>query len=146
MQEKNQKKKATRGYKSASSKGATKNNAKKPVKNTKATTSKKAVKSTKRPTNKASAKKVQRRTQPKLKIFALGGLNEIGKNMTVLECGNDIIIVDCGIGFPDDDMLGVDLVIPDFTYVANNIDKVRGVFYSRTRGPYWLLAIFSTHL
>ena len=128
MQEKNQKKKATRGYKSASSKGATKNNAKKPVKNTKATTSKKAVKSTKRPTNKASAKKVQRRTQPKLKIFALGGLNEIGKNMTVLECGNDIIIVDCGIGFPDDDMLGVDLVIPDFTYVANNIDKVRGVF------------------
>ena len=128
MQEKNQKKKATRGYKSVSSKGATKSNAKKPVKNTKATTSKKAVKSTKRPTNKASAKKVQRRTQPKLKIFALGGLNEIGKNMTVLECGNDIIIVDCGIGFPDDDMLGVDLVIPDFTYVANNIDKVRGVF------------------
>ena len=64
----------------------------------------------------------------KLKIFALGGLNEIGKNMTVLECGEDIIIVDCGIGFPDDDMLGVDLVIPDFTYIQNNIHKVRGVF------------------
>ncbi|MBR2024820.1 MAG: ribonuclease J, partial [Clostridia bacterium] len=64
----------------------------------------------------------------KLKIFALGDLNEIGKNMTVLECGEDIIIVDCGIGFPDDDMLGVDLVIPDFTYIQNNIHKVRGVF------------------
>ncbi|MBQ4509184.1 MAG: ribonuclease J, partial [Clostridia bacterium] len=48
--------------------------------------------------------------------------------MTVLECGEDIIIVDCGIGFPDDDMLGVDLVIPDFTYIQNNIHKVRGVF------------------
>lgn len=91
-------------------------------------------------TKKASTKKntrgitQKRKTQKKavyphkLKIFALGGLNEIGKNMTVLECGEDIIIVDCGIGFPDDDMLGVDLVIPDFTYIQNNIHKVRGVF------------------
>ena len=91
-------------------------------------------------TKKTSAKKsVKRTTQKKktekkkiyphkLRIFALGGLNEIGKNMTVLECGEDIIIVDCGIGFPDDDMLGVDLVIPDFTYIQNNIHKVRGVF------------------
>ena len=66
--------------------------------------------------------------QPKLKIYSLGGLNEIGKNMTVLECDNDIIIVDCGIGFPNDDMLGVDLVIPDFTHLLNNVDKIRGVF------------------
>ncbi len=80
-------------------------------------------------TQKKSVKKEVKKVYPhKLKIFALGGLNEIGKNMTVLECGEDIIIVDCGIGFPDDDMLGVDLVIPDFTYIQNNIHKVRGVF------------------
>ena len=63
----------------------------------------------------------------KLKIIPLGGLNEIGKNMTVLEYGKDIIIVDCGLAFPDSDMPGVDLVIPDFTYVEQNIDKVRGI-------------------
>ncbi len=64
----------------------------------------------------------------KLKVFALGGLSEIGKNMTVFEYENDIIIVDCGLGFPDDDMLGVDLVIPDITYLEKNIEKVRGIF------------------
>ena len=58
----------------------------------------------------------------------LGGLNEIGKNMAVFEYGNDMIIVDCGLAFPDDDMLGIDLVIPDFSYVEKNADKVRGVF------------------
>ena len=63
----------------------------------------------------------------KLKIIPLGGLNEIGKNMTELEYGKDIIIVDCGLAFPDSDMPGVDLVIPDFTYVEQNIDKVRGI-------------------
>ena len=56
----------------------------------------------------------------KLKIIPLGGLNEIGKNMTVLEYGKDIIVVDCGLGFPEDDMYGVDLVIPDVTYLAKN--------------------------
>lgn len=66
--------------------------------------------------------------KPSVKVFSLGGLNEIGKNITVIECENDIIVIDCGIGFPDDDMLGVDLVIPDFTYLINNVDKVRGVF------------------
>ena len=65
---------------------------------------------------------------PKVKIYSLGGLNEIGKNITAFECENDIIIVDCGIGFPNDDMLGVDLVIPDFTHIQNNIEKVRGIF------------------
>ncbi|MGN1105040.1 MAG: MBL fold metallo-hydrolase, partial [Huintestinicola sp.] len=62
-----------------------------------------------------------------LKIIPLGGLNEIGKNMTVFECGNDMFIVDCGLAFPDSDMPGVDLVIPDFTYVEQNISKVRGI-------------------
>ena len=56
----------------------------------------------------------------KLKIIPLGGLNEIGKNMTVLEYGKDMIVVDCGLGFPEDDMYGVDLVIPDVTYLAEN--------------------------
>ena len=56
----------------------------------------------------------------KLRIIPLGGLNEIGKNMTVLEYGRDMIVVDCGLGFPEDDMYGVDLVIPDVTYLVNN--------------------------
>jgi len=63
----------------------------------------------------------------KLKIISLGGLNEIGKNLTVYEYGADIIIVDCGLGFPDDDMYGVDVVIPDVTYLIQNISKIRGV-------------------
>ncbi|MCM1523481.1 MAG: ribonuclease J [Ruminococcus sp.] len=62
-----------------------------------------------------------------LKIIPLGGLNEIGKNMTVFECGNDMFIVDCGLAFPDSDMPGVDLVIPDFTYVEQNASKIRGI-------------------
>lgn len=62
----------------------------------------------------------------KLKIIPLGGLNEIGKNMTVIEYGNDIVVIDCGVAFPDDDMLGVDLVIPDTTYLKRNLNKLRG--------------------
>ncbi len=65
--------------------------------------------------------------ETKLKIIPLGGLNEIGKNMTVYECGKDIIVVDCGLGFPDDDMLGIDLVIPDITYLVKNQDRIRGL-------------------
>ncbi|MEG1449012.1 MAG: ribonuclease J [Oscillospiraceae bacterium] len=73
---------------------------------------------------------VQKRRVKKqpIKIIPLGGLNEIGKNMTVYECGDDIIIVDCGLAFPDENMLGVDIVIPDFTYVKKNKDKIRGIF------------------
>ena len=63
-----------------------------------------------------------------LKIIPLGGLHEIGKNMTVFEYENDIIIVDCGLAFPEDDMLGVDLVIPDITYLEKNKEKIRGLF------------------
>ncbi len=64
----------------------------------------------------------------KLKIISLGGLNEIGKNLTVYEYGGDMIIVDVGMGFPDDDMYGVDVVIPDFTYLIKNRDRIRGIF------------------
>ncbi len=64
----------------------------------------------------------------KLKIISLGGLNEIGKNLTVYEYGGDIIVVDVGMGFPDDDMYGIDVVIPDFTYLIKNQDKIRGIF------------------
>lgn len=62
-----------------------------------------------------------------VKIIALGGLNEIGKNMYLIETAQDIIIIDCGMTFPDAEMPGVDIVIPDFTYVERNKDKVRGV-------------------
>ena len=66
--------------------------------------------------------------KPLVRIIPLGGLNEIGKNMTVYECGNDMFIVDCGLAFPDETMLGIDIVIPDFTYVVQNKEKIRGVF------------------
>ena len=65
--------------------------------------------------------------KPPVKISFLGGLNEIGKNITLIECEGDIVIVDCGMAFPDGDMLGVDLVIPDFSYIEQNVDKVRGI-------------------
>ena len=58
----------------------------------------------------------------------VGGLSEIGKNLAVIEYENEMIVVDCGIGFPDDEMPGVDLVLPDFTYLKENADKLKGVF------------------
>ena len=68
------------------------------------------------------AKKVK---EPKLKIIPLGGLGEIGKNLTVLEYQNDIIVIDLGSIFPREDMPGVDLVIPDTSYLEHNRDKIR---------------------
>ncbi|MBQ1389439.1 MAG: ribonuclease J [Clostridia bacterium] len=65
--------------------------------------------------------------KPPIKIMFLGGLNEIGKNTTLFECCNDIFMLDCGMAFPDGDLLGVDLVIPDFTYVEENIDRIKGI-------------------
>ncbi|MBE6700291.1 MAG: ribonuclease J [Ruminococcaceae bacterium] len=64
----------------------------------------------------------------KLKITPLGGIGEVGKNLTAIEYGDDMIIVDCGLGFPDDDMLGIDLVIPDITYLEKNCEKIRAIF------------------
>ena len=63
----------------------------------------------------------------KLKIIPLGGLNEIGKNINVIEYGNEIIIIDCGLSFPEEEMLGVDIVIPDITYLIKNKDKIKGI-------------------
>ena len=64
---------------------------------------------------------------PKLKIIPLGGLGEIGKNMTAFECGTDIIVVDCGLGFPDEQMYGIDIVIPDISYLKANADRIKGI-------------------
>ncbi len=62
----------------------------------------------------------------KLKIIPLGGLGEIGKNLTVIEYGNDIVVIDCGLSFPDEDMPGIDVVVPDMTYLEDNLDRLRG--------------------
>lgn len=64
---------------------------------------------------------------PQIHIYPLGGLGEVGKNMTLFECNGDMVIVDCGCVFPDSEMYGVDLVIPDFSFVEQNIDKIRGL-------------------
>ena len=77
------------------------------------------------PSRGSSNKRENKRTP--VRIIPLGGLNEIGKNMTVFECCNDMFILDCGLAFPDMDMPGVDIVIPDFTYVEANRDKIRGI-------------------
>lgn len=64
---------------------------------------------------------------PKIKIIPLGGLGEIGKNMTAFECGTDIIVVDCGLGFPDEQMYGIDIVIPDISYLKANSSRIKGI-------------------
>jgi ribonuclease J len=69
-----------------------------------------------------------KKEKSKLRVIPLGGIGEIGKNLTVIEYGQDIIVVDCGLAFPDDDMLGVDLVIPDISYLEENSDRIRGIF------------------
>ncbi len=74
-----------------------------------------------------SAKKHRKIQETPVKISFLGGLNEVGKNMTLYEYENDMFLVDCGLAFPDPEMLGVDLVIPDFSYVEKNIDKIKGI-------------------
>lgn len=82
---------------------------------------------TRKPRNTRSAQKQSIFKKSNIKIIPLGGLHEIGKNITVFEYENEIIAVDCGISFPEDDMLGVDLVIPDVTYLIKNQDKIKGM-------------------
>lgn len=82
---------------------------------------------------KGTAQKNMKKRTPKgeekgVKIAFLGGLNEVGKNMTLYEYDGEMMLVDCGLAFPEPDMLGVDLVIPDFTYVEDNADKIKGIF------------------
>ena len=71
--------------------------------------------------------KVNNKSSNKLKVIPLGGLGEIGKNITAFEYKEDIFVVDCGLAFPSDEMLGIDLVIPDVTYLKRNIERVRGI-------------------
>lgn len=74
------------------------------------------------------ARKKKNTASGKIRVTALGGIDEIGKNLYVVEYEDDILVVDCGLGFPDDDMPGVDLVIPDISYLEKNADRVRGIF------------------
>lgn len=76
---------------------------------------------------KRNVKNSKKSNSPSIKVAFLGGLNEIGKNITMFECENDIFLLDCGMAFPDGDMLGVDLVIPDFSYVEKNKDRIKGI-------------------
>ncbi len=71
-------------------------------------------------------KKKENKSSSGLKVIPLGGLEQIGMNITAFEYGDSIVVVDCGLSFPADDMLGIDLVIPDVTYLKDNIDKVKG--------------------
>ena len=106
----------------------------KPGKSKKGILNKKQTHNKKTTTNKPTkGKKAPKERMPKtpdigVRIAFLGGLNEVGKNMTLYECGGDMILVDCGLAFPEPDMLGVDLVIPDFTYVEQNVNKIKGIF------------------
>ncbi len=112
--------------KSASSKSgaAAKKSKKSTAQKSRQSQNKKSTKSVQKP--KRTAKKKAPATP--VKVSFLGGLNEIGKNLTVYETDEDIIVVDCGLAFPEQDMLGIDLVIPDFSYLKENVSKVRGVF------------------
>lgn len=126
------------------------NNTKKSSKNN--TTKKRKQTSSKKQTNRKNSNK----NALPLRVIPLGGLNEIGKNITLYEYGNDIILVDCGMAFPDDDLPGVDIVIPDFTYIVKNKDRVRGLVVTHGHEdhigaiPYLLkeinVPIFSTRL
>ena len=71
---------------------------------------------------------MQKNKKKTLKMIPLGGVGEIGKNMSILEYDDEIIILDCGMTFPDDDMPGIDIVIPDITYLMKNIDRVKALF------------------
>ena len=118
--------KAVKNAKASKGKGSEKTHSKKNSRNTAAEKNTHQPKKQKTSEKTEHAVKSEKRKTP-VKIIPLGGLNEIGKNFTCIECANDIVIVDCGMAFPDAELPGVDSVIPDFTYVEKNIDKVRGM-------------------
>ena len=101
-----------------------------PKKENQKNSSEKPVKSSYKPQQRSQAKpivkKARRNNASKLKIIPLGGLEQIGMNITAFEYEDSIVVVDCGLSFPEDDMLGIDLVIPDVTYLKENISKVKG--------------------
>ena len=105
--------------------GVKRSSANSPAKETPETKAKESVKITRGAT--VTEKGRSREKKPKLRIIPLGGLGEVGKNMTVFEYGDDLVIIDCGLAFPDEDMFGVDRVIPDFAYLESVKDKIRGV-------------------
>ncbi len=111
---------------------------KKPAESKKTKETKKQAEAKKQTENKKSQTKSNKKNQQKngsksnkkqspIKIAFLGGLNEVGKNITVFEYEDDMILVDCGLAFPDEDMPGIDLVIPDFTYIEKNAEKIKGI-------------------
>ncbi len=109
-------------------KSGAQNKASKSKQNSRKSTNKKqdTGKNTQKKTSRYSKITPPQRSEP-IKVSFLGGINEVGKNMTCYEYGKSMIIVDCGLAFPESDQLGVDFVIPDFTYVERNIDKVKGI-------------------
>lgn len=129
------KEKTAKTYKAKSSKPSAKQGNKKstsvPAKNGKKAGGSQSDKTKKYNRANYSASKKRKQTpkiqKPSVRIMFLGGLNEIGKNMTLFECMGDMVLLDCGMAFPDGEMLGVDLVIPDFTYVEQNKDKIKGI-------------------
>ena len=130
----NKKTKKTENSKKTSAKTEQKKRASKTSK-TEAKNSTKAVKTpssrktVRKGTKKSAEKSAKKSANASMKVYFLGGLNEIGKNLTVFECRGDMIIVDCGMSFPSDDMLGVDLVLPDYTFIRENAQKIKGIFF-----------------
>lgn len=96
-------------------------------KSTKAVAANAGTQAKKKSQTASRGRRSKKSVKPSIKVYFLGGLNEIGKNFTLFECEDDMVIIDCGLAFPDDDMLGIDTVIPDFSFVEKNFDKIKGI-------------------